>query len=1305
MNGIHLQLRWGNEVEVLADGKSVLKAPWDGLFGPLPVDKKSVSMIIGHPHPKSVDSEFTIDELMILRALDGQVGARPAMALPLLEDAPELDGELNDPFWENAGKVTGFVAFDQRRLKTDQPDVQAAYTNEGIYIAARMPLPEGRPARASLTSRDAAIYSEDTLEFFLQPPGFTPSYYQFMVNAIGTRFDITRQAGKRPDMGYNPDWQAKTGAEDGAWQVEIFVPFKAFGLSAPPEAGSVWRGSFVVDSANGFPNAATWAFADGDFSQSVNFGDILFMGTARTLRQERFTGFTEGNPKVDFRLVGPFPPAITVKAEIFDRAGNPVHEESVLMNDSKTITVGAEYLQAGVYSARLSAVDEAGTRFFAQNAFFKPEKSFSLTVEHYPYAGEAVASANAAAIRDKAKGVRFSLHDANGQELAQQRMETGTAGFVTAKFDTEELAPARYIVKAAALDGAGNVVEASEHGLRIFPKPIWWKSDLGFDHSVPPPWTPVKSHDKGYAVWGRDYQFDGRVFPKQIVSQGVKMLSGAPKLLVRSGGEEWDALAMTGRVADEMHPDMASLSAVHRSNGLIVESKGALEFDGCYRFDVTFKPDGAERIDGMTLEIPIAREVGRFLQVSSGKSSSILPLDKPFVGRFAPYLWIGNDDMGLAWFCESDQYWRPEDARMVEVIPDGKTTLLRLNIRKSPLPIKEPVSFTFGLMASPVRPVILNDPFYDLIYSGPAKVQYPEALTYASQGAMTGTEGSLAFDVRLTEAGKGKTVEVLNLMPVDRKLPDLTVFGARNALCMNMGNKRLVTVGKALPVDAFARVEVRWNAAEIALLVDGAEVGKAALDDAFRASLTSAFAEGGRVQFGCRSDYRGFTAIVLDNIAVSPKADGSAPVLADSLDETFLPDGEDAFTKAGGLATVGCRFVPGKAGQGLRLEVAPAKAAADIARESAATFGLAWNWNTKGRSQFGWPPVLFGPHAENLKDTVDQYHSYGLKIMPYHAYPAIGGPSQLEEQFGAEWGRKPRSAMPYPPPEGHFMLNASLSARGFGDYLTEGAAWVMDAFGFDGIYTDGIGNVNASENLYHRAGYIDENGRVRATVPIWGVRETMKRMYKVVKAKKPDGMVINHVSYNLLIPTMSFSDIYYTGEHEDYTNLGHVRLRFSSKPWGIQASLLGASSHIYSSLHTMIGLLHGTPIMGHGAVGRNDLTRKIINIRSAYERFDVRSATWKPYFRNAGEYFTLADPEVHVSFYYHEGKDILLIVGNLNKTDKEVAIPLKLSAFGLAGAPLKARNALTTAPLSLTAQGALAVPVRAGSFTLVQISR
>ena len=121
-------------------------------------------------------------------------------------------------------------------------------------------------------------------------------------------------------------------------------------------------------------------------------------------------------------------------------------------------------------------------------------------------------------------------------------------------------------------------------------------------------------------------------------------------------------------------------------------------------------------------------------------------------------------------------------------------------------------------------------------------------------------------------------------------------------------------------------------------------------------------------------------------------------------------------------------------------------------------------------------------------------------------------------------------------------------------------------------------------------------------------RETMKRLYRIVKGRDKDGLFINHMSFNLLLPMLAYSDIHYAGEHEDYENLAVNRLRFSSKPWGLQEALLGSSEHMYSPLHAMISLLHGTGILCQGVQDRLDVARKWMNFRKAYLAFGYKRA-------------------------------------------------------------------------------------------------
>ena len=59
---------------------------------------------------------------------------------------------------------------------------------------------------------------------------------------------------------------------------------------------------------------------------------------------------------------------------------------------------------------------------------------------------------------------------------------------------------------------------------------------------------------------------------------------------------------------------------------------------------------------------------------------------------------------------------------------------------------------------------------------------------------------------------------------------------------------------------------------------------------------------------------------------------------------------------------------------------------------------------------------------------------------------------------------------------------------------------------------------------------------------------------------------------------MSFTDVYYTGEHEQYEDLTKYRVRWQGKQWGIWPILLGDTSHVHVPMHMTYSLLHGASV-------------------------------------------------------------------------------------------------------------------------------
>jgi hypothetical protein len=179
---------------------------------------------------------------------------------------------------------------------------------------------------------------------------------------------------------------------------------------------------------------------------------------------------------------------------------------------------------------------------------------------------------------------------------------------------------------------------------------------------------------------------------------------------------------------------------------------------------------------------------------------------------------------------------------------------------------------------------------------------------------------------------------------------------------------------------------------------------------------------------------------------------------------------------------------------------------------------------------------------------------------------------------------------------------------------------------------------------------------------------------------------------------MSFTDVMYSGEHEQYEDLTRFRARWQGKQWGFWSVLLGGDAHIYEPLHMTWSLLHGVSVWPQGWLGRNDASRKTANLWQTYDKFGYCEAEWIPYYR-AGKLAVPQGENALVSLYLLKGKRALLIIGNTTHEPNQAQVTLDLKAMGLKGSAV---NALTDQPLDLKGN-VLSTRLRPDTFVLAWV--
>ena len=242
--------------------------------------------------------------------------------------------------------------------------------------------------------------------------------------------------------------------------------------------------------------------------------------------------------------------------------------------------------------------------------------------------------------------------------------------------------------------------------------PEWLTSRTGCIDTVPKPWTPVRVKGDAFGCWGRDYAFDGKPLPARIVSRNENLLAHPVELRVKVAGQElpWTACAVK-TVERHPHGRFAKRTAVGRAGDLMLTSDITLFYDGTMRVDIRMDPLRPLTVDALTLSIPVKRSQAALIWAKLGASQPVSPVftpdDIPEAGLAGPWgipvIWLGSEERGLTWFCDSDQGWDPGDGALA-IDKDKQTVTASMRIIRTPRVLNTPLCFSFGLQANPWRP-------------------------------------------------------------------------------------------------------------------------------------------------------------------------------------------------------------------------------------------------------------------------------------------------------------------------------------------------------------------------------------------------------------------------------------------------------------------------------------------------------------------------------------------------------------------------------------------------------------------------
>jgi len=154
-----------------------------------------------------------------------------------VDEAPQIDGVLNDAVWSRAVVLTQFIQAepDEGQPVTERTEVRVLYDDEAIYIAVTNYDREPDRIIANVLRRDESHRNNDSFMVTLDTYHDHRNGFLFETNALGARYDaqiVGEGSGGPATFGnrslnayWDAVWQSRGRITDDGWVVEIAIPF------------------------------------------------------------------------------------------------------------------------------------------------------------------------------------------------------------------------------------------------------------------------------------------------------------------------------------------------------------------------------------------------------------------------------------------------------------------------------------------------------------------------------------------------------------------------------------------------------------------------------------------------------------------------------------------------------------------------------------------------------------------------------------------------------------------------------------------------------------------------------------------------------------------------------------------------------------------------------------------------------------------------------------------------------------------------------------------------------------------------
>ncbi|MCE5236901.1 beta-galactosidase trimerization domain-containing protein [bacterium] len=213
--------------------------------------------------------------LVLLLTIGAGVGlAAPyRIAAVTVPHGPALTGDLSDPLWQRAAHLPAFVAADGLSKPHAPTEAYLLADAEALYVGFVCHEPQAGQLVANAAERDSSVWTDDCVEFLLDPSNGDTSMFHWIVNSRGTLWDgFHGLAGA--DAEYTSHATAKAAVGADRWTCELRLPWAD--VAGTPQPGEVWGMNCCRERKLEPEEITSWAPSYGNFTDPSYLGEVAF---------------------------------------------------------------------------------------------------------------------------------------------------------------------------------------------------------------------------------------------------------------------------------------------------------------------------------------------------------------------------------------------------------------------------------------------------------------------------------------------------------------------------------------------------------------------------------------------------------------------------------------------------------------------------------------------------------------------------------------------------------------------------------------------------------------------------------------------------------------------------------------------------------------------------------------------------------------------------------------------------------------------------------------------------------------------